>query len=175
MVWAGTYLLGRKDNMARVCNKFRRTFGPDNFEYFPKTFICPGDRAELLGDCAAMISPLPKPYIMHLPSLSPNPDPNPEPVICRGGRVLSFLVSLPHLFYSGSGTELFGSPVARRRPSRLSVRSYVFLMYSSLLPCLLPSLSLSLLRQRTSKSAKQKQRRARSPCGLSSPLPAARV
>jgi hypothetical protein len=46
----GTYLLGRKDNMARVCNKFRRTFGTENFEYFPKTFICPGDRAELLAD-----------------------------------------------------------------------------------------------------------------------------
>jgi hypothetical protein len=46
----GTYLLGRKDNMARVCNRFRRTFGPENFEYFPKTFVCPGDRAELLAD-----------------------------------------------------------------------------------------------------------------------------
>jgi tubulin polyglutamylase TTLL4 len=46
----GTYLLGRKDNMARVCNKFRRTYGAENFEYFPKTFICPGDRAELLAD-----------------------------------------------------------------------------------------------------------------------------
>lgn len=46
----GTYLLGRKDNMARFCNRFRRTFGPENFEYFPKTFICPADRAELLAD-----------------------------------------------------------------------------------------------------------------------------
>jgi hypothetical protein len=46
----GTYLLGRKDNMARVCMRFRRNFGPENFEYFPKTFVCPSDRAELLAD-----------------------------------------------------------------------------------------------------------------------------
>jgi len=46
----GAYLLGRKDNCARVCNKFRRIFGSENFEYFPKTFVCPGDRAELLAD-----------------------------------------------------------------------------------------------------------------------------
>ena len=221
--------------MARVCNKFRRTFGPDNFEYFPKTFICPGDRAELLGDVATMISPLPKPYIMRLPSLSPIPDPEPRPVICPGGRVLSFLLSyhiphlfssattyhicftelphppfvlqsyhiphlfyrtttslicftelphtsfvlrsyrIPHLFYGGPGTDLFGNPVARRRPPRLSVRP--FFVLTVFFPPKLPpsSLPLSLLRQRTSKSAKQKQRRARSPCGLSSPLPAARV
>ncbi|EKX39526.1 hypothetical protein GUITHDRAFT_56064, partial [Guillardia theta CCMP2712] len=46
----GTYLLGRKDNLARVCNKFRRVFGSDSFQYLPKTFVLPGERTELLQD-----------------------------------------------------------------------------------------------------------------------------
>jgi len=44
----GAFLLGRKDNLARACARFRRVFGADMFEYLPKTFVLPGDRADLV-------------------------------------------------------------------------------------------------------------------------------
>jgi hypothetical protein len=47
---AGAFLLGRKDNMARACARFRRIFGPESFPYFPKTWILPADRADLMSD-----------------------------------------------------------------------------------------------------------------------------
>ena len=40
----GTFLLGRKDALARHVDRFRRRNGPGSFEYLPRTYLLPRDR-----------------------------------------------------------------------------------------------------------------------------------
>lgn len=43
----GTYLLGRKDHLARACQRARRLWGSEEMDFLPKTWVLPSDRSEL--------------------------------------------------------------------------------------------------------------------------------
>ncbi|KAJ4458183.1 putative tubulin polyglutamylase TTLL4 [Paratrimastix pyriformis] len=49
----GTYELGRKDYLAVNLTRMLRTFGPEHFGFFPKTYILPRDQTFLNRDSAA--------------------------------------------------------------------------------------------------------------------------
>ena len=46
----GTSVLGRKDHLARACQRARRLWGADEMDFLPKTWILPSDRCELATD-----------------------------------------------------------------------------------------------------------------------------
>jgi hypothetical protein len=43
----GTHVLGRKDHLARACQRARRLWGEKEMDFLPKTWVLPSDRSEL--------------------------------------------------------------------------------------------------------------------------------
>ena len=46
----GTNVLGRKDQLARACQRARRLWGSEEIDFLPKTWVLPSDRSELATD-----------------------------------------------------------------------------------------------------------------------------
>jgi len=46
----GTSVLGRKDQLARACQRARRLWGAEEMDFLPKTWVLPSDRSELATD-----------------------------------------------------------------------------------------------------------------------------
>src|SRR5690606_7195707 len=46
----GTYQLGRKDNLYRNLSRLKRMHNPKEFDFFPMTWILPGERNQLIQE-----------------------------------------------------------------------------------------------------------------------------